>query len=151
MRMVVAGGGTPERRQPELWELLLRLVVNAVGLWLAAIVVPGIQIDDVPSLVAATALFALVNTLVRPLAFCASACVILLTFGLFIVVINALMLALTAWISGQLGLGFRVDGFASALFGALIVALLSLFVSSVLRWRRVPPQAGGPPGVGGPA
>ena len=143
MRMVVIGGPR-ERRPPSLQELLLRLVVNAVGLWLAAILVPGIQIDDVPSLVAATALFALVNTLVRPLAFLASACVIVLTFGLFIVVINALMLALTAWIAGQIGLGFRVDGFASAIFGALIVAVLSLFVSSVLRWRRGPPNAGGP-------
>ena len=143
MRMVVIGGPR-ERRPPSLQDLLLRLVVNAVGLWLAAILVPGIQIDDVPSLVAATALFALVNTLVRPLAFLASACVIVLTFGLFIVVINALMLALTAWIAGQLGLGFRVDGFASAIFGALIVAMLSLLVSSVLRWRRGPPNAGGP-------
>ena len=143
MRMVVIGGPR-ERRPPSLQELLLRLVVNAVGLWLAAILVPGIQIDDVPSLVAATALFALVNTLVRPLAFLASACAIVLTFGLFIVVINALMLALTAWIAGQIGLGFRVDGFASAIFGALIVALLSLLVSSVLRWRRGPPNAGGP-------
>ena len=143
MRMVVVGGPR-ERRPPSPWDLLLRLFVNAVGLWLAAILVPGIQIDDVPSLVAATALFALVNTLVRPLAFLASACVIVLTFGLFIVVINALMLALTAWIAGQLGLGFRVDGFASAIFGALIVALLSLLVSSVLRWRRGPPNAGGP-------
>ncbi|MCY3656828.1 MAG: phage holin family protein [Chloroflexi bacterium] len=143
MRTVVVGGQR-ERRPPSLWELALRLVVNAVGLWLAAVLVPGIQIDDVPSLVAATALFALVNTLVRPLAFLASACFIVLTFGLFIVVINALMLALTAWIAGLLGLGFRVDGFASAIFGALIVALLSLFVSSVLRWRRGPPQAGGP-------
>ena len=143
MRMVVIGGPR-ERRPPSLQDLLLRLVVNAVGLWLAAILVPGIQIDDVPSLVAATALFALVNTLVRPLAFLASACVIVLTFGLFIVVINALMLALTAWIAGQLGLGFRVDGFASAIFGALTVALLSLFVSSVLRWRRGPPSTGDP-------
>ncbi len=142
MRMVVVGGPR-ERRPPSPWDLLLRLVVNAVGLWLAAILVPGIQIDDVPSLVAATALFALVNTVVRPLAFLASACAIVLTFGLFIVVINALMLALTAWIAGQLGLGFRVDGFASAIFGALIVALLSLLVSSVLRWRRGPPNAGG--------
>ena len=142
MRMVVIGGPR-ERRPPTLQELLVRLVVNAVGLWLAAILVPGIHIDDAPSLVAATALFALVNTLVRPLAFLASACFIVLTLGLFIVVVNALMLALTAWLAGQLGLGFRVDGFASAIFGALIVALLSLLVSSVLRGRRGPPSTDG--------
>ena len=139
---VVTVGGQRERRPPTLGELLLRLLVNAVGLWLAAVIVPGIQIDDAPSLIASTALFALVNTLVRPLAFLASACVIVLTLGLFIVVINALMLALTAWLAGLLGLGFRVDGFWSALFGALIVALLSLLVSSVLRARRGPD--GGP-------
>lgn len=149
MRMVVVGGRR-ERRPPSPREFVLRLAINAVGLWVAAILVPGIQIDGVPSLLAATALFALVNTLVRPLAFLASACVIVLTFGLFIVVINALMLALTAWIAGQLGLGFRVDGFGSAIFGALAVALLSLLVSTVLRaWRGGPGEAG--PGAGGPA
>ena len=77
------------------------------------------------SLLAATALFALVNTLVRPFAYLASACLIVLTFGLFIVVINALMLALTAWLAGQLDLGFRVNDFPSAIFGALLIAFVS--------------------------
>ncbi len=124
------------RRRTTLRGLLFRFAVNAAGLWAAAALVPGIEIDDAPSLLAATALFALVNTLVRPLARLASACVIVLTFGLFMVVINALMLALTAWLAGQLDLGFHVDDFPAAIFGALIIAFVSFGAYTIVRaWR----------------
>ena len=134
MRIVVTGGGPEGRRPgPALPELLLSLPVNAAGLWIASAVVTGIRIDDAPSLVAGAALLSLVHALVRPLAYLATACVILLTLGLFVVVVNALMLALTAWLAGQLGLGFRVDGFAAALLGALVVSALSHLATRALR------------------
>ena len=134
MRVSVINFGGP--RRTTLRGLLLRFLVNGAGLWVAAALVPGIEIDDAASLLAATALFALVNTLVRPLAYLASACLIVLTFGLFIVVVNALMLALTAWLAGQLDLGFRVDDFASAIFGALLIAFVSFGAYTVVRaWR----------------
>lgn len=134
MRVMTVGFGGP--RRPTLRGLLFRFAVNAAGLWLAAGLVPGIEVDDAASLLAATALFALVNSLVRPFAYLAGACVIVLTFGLFIVVINALMLALTAWIAGQLELGFRVDDFTSAIFGALIIGFVSMLAFVVVRaWR----------------
>ena len=72
----------------------------------------------------------------RPFAFLASCCLIILTFGLFIVVINAAMLGLTAWISGQLDLSFHVDDFGSAVFGALIISFVSFLAYTVVRiWR----------------
>ena len=135
MRVSMINFGGPGRTT--LRGLLFRFVVNGAGLWVAATLVPGIEVDDAGSLLAATALFALVNTLVRPFAYLASACLIVLTFGLFIVVVNSLMLALTAWLAGQLDLGFRVDDFQSAIFGALLIAFVSFGAYTFVRVVRL--------------
>lgn len=118
--------------------LLLRLVVTATGLFLASTIVPGIEIDDWQSLVAGTALFAIVNLLVRPVALLLSCCLVILTFGLFVVVVNAAMLGATAWVAGQLDLNFRVGGFWDAVVGGLIISLVSLIANFAIgpRLRR---------------
>ena len=117
-------------------EILVRFAVNAAGLWLAAALVPGIEVGDAASLAAATAIFGLLNAFVRPLAYLASACLIVLTFGLFVFVIHAGVLAATAWICGQFGLNFSVAGFWSALFGSLTISLVSLLAHVLQRSRR---------------
>jgi putative membrane protein len=106
--------------------LLVRLAVNAAGLFLAAALVPGIEVGDWQSLVAGTAIFAIVNMLLRPVALFLSCCLVVATFGLFVVVVNAAMLGVTAWAAGGLGLNFRVDGFWSAIGGALVISAVSL-------------------------
>ena len=111
--------------------LAIRFVVNLAGLWLADTLVPGIHIDDVPSLLAGTAIFAIVNLLLRPLATFVSCCLIVGTFGLFVLAINGLLLALSAWVAGRLGLGFVIEGFWSAFFGALVISIVS-FIATVL-------------------
>ena len=116
--------------------LLFRLAVNASGLFLASVIVPGIEIGDWQALVAGTAIFAIVNALLRPLALLLSCCLIIFTFGLFVVLINTAMLGATAWAAGQLELNFSVDGFWSALFGALIISAVSILASMVARPRR---------------
>lgn len=113
--------------------IVIRLLGTAVGLWLASVLIPGIEVDDWQSLVAGTAVLSIVNMLVRPLAATLSCCLILLTFGLFLVVINAGMLALTAWMAGQLDLNLRVDGFWSALGGAVVISIASLIVTALTR------------------
>ena len=112
--------------------LLFRLAVNAVGLVLAGVIVPGVQLGDWQSVVAGAALLALVNTLLKPIATIASCCLIVLTFGLFLLVVNAAMLAVTAWLSGQLGLNLEVDGFWSAVGGALVLSLVALAANVLL-------------------
>jgi putative membrane protein len=119
------------RRDPSLTTMLLRAVVSAVALWVASQIVPGIHIGDWQSLVAGTAIFAIVNALIRPLAAFATFCLVVVTFGVFLLVINAAMLGLTAWISGQLGLNFDVDGFWSAVLGASVISLVS-FVATLI-------------------
>jgi putative membrane protein len=123
------------RRDASLAGMLLRAAVNAVGLWLASQIVPGIHIGDWQSLVAGTAIFAIVNALLRPLATFATFCLVIVTFGLFVLVINAAMLGVTAWIAGRLGLNFTVDGFWSAVFGAIVISLVS-FVATMVTGQR---------------
>ncbi len=117
--------------------LLLRFAVNAAGLFLASVIVPGIEIGDWPSLIAVTAIFAIVNILLKRVALVVSFCLIFATFGLFILVINTALLGATAWVAGQLDLDFTVDGFWSAFFGALIISLVSFFAAIVIRRPRV--------------
>lgn len=116
--------------------LLIRFVINLAGLFLAEAIVPGIVIGDTESLVLGTAIFAVVNMLLRPIATIFAFCLIILTFGLFVLVINTALLGATAWIAGQLGLEFTIDGFWSAFFGALIISLVSLVASTFVRGRR---------------
>lgn len=128
---------------PEHWTprtFLLRLLINASGLFVASRIVPGVQIADWQSLVAGTAIFAIANTLLRPVALFASCCLIVVTFGAFVLVVNAAMLALTAWVAGQLQLRMSVDGFWSALGGALVISLISFIAARITTSARRSPR-----------
>lgn len=98
---------------------ILRAVISAIGLWVATRWVAGLTIDDAPTLLLAGALLGVVNALVRPVAIVLTFPITLVTLGLFLLVVNAGMLALVAWVLP----GFSVAGFWSALWGALIVSL----------------------------
>ncbi len=112
--------------------LLLRLIFNAVGLYAATRLVPGISFEGDWTTIALVALiFGVVNALVRPVLQMLTCPLIILTLGLFVFVINALMLALTSWIAGQLNLGFHVDGFVPALLGAIVIGVVSFVLSLV--------------------
>jgi putative membrane protein len=97
----------------------VRLLINALGIWLASEVVPGIHVDGIGTLLAAALLLGIVNALVRPIAILLTLPLTVFTLGLFLLVINAGMLALVAQLLGD----FHVDDFGSAFFGGLIVSL----------------------------
>ena len=114
--------------------VLLRLLVNAAALWVATQVVTGITYTgDGASLFGVALVFGVLNVLIKPILFFLSFPFVILTLGLFTLVINAVMLLLTAAASDALGLGFTVSGFEAALKGALVVTIvsfgLSIFVS----------------------
>jgi putative membrane protein len=124
--------------------ILLRLLINAVALLAAAWLVPGIHLAaagghplpyDWVTLVVVALIFGVLNAVIRPLLILLSLPLEVLTLGLFTFVINAFMLLLTSWVAQGLGFGFRVDGFLSALFGSLIVTVVS-FVLGRLEERR---------------
>ena len=109
---------------------LLRLLINAAALWVAIQLVDGIEHrGSWWSLLFVALVFGLLNASIRPLLQLLSLPIIILTLGLFIFVINALMLLLTGWVSGQLNLGFYVNGFWDAFFGGLIISVVSFLLS----------------------
>ncbi|MCI0477355.1 MAG: phage holin family protein, partial [Anaerolineales bacterium] len=108
-------------------QFLLRLIINAVALFTATQVgIPGLRFDgDWKTLVIVALIFGVVNALIRPLLTILTCPLILLTLGLFTLVINAAMLALTGWFAQQFNLGLVVDGFWSAFVGALVISIVS--------------------------
>lgn len=104
-----------------MMRFLLRAAVAALGLWLAARIVPGIAVRDIGSLLLAALLLGLVNAIVRPVVILLTLPFTLVTLGLFLLVINAAMLGLVGLMLG----GFDVRGFWAALFGSIVVSLVS--------------------------
>ena len=106
--------------------LLIRLAIGAAGLWIASRLVPGMSIEGTGTLVLAAFLLGLVNAIVRPLAIVLTFPITIVTLGLFLLVVNAGMLALVAALLD----GFQLAGFGSALLGSIVVSL----TSSVADW-----------------
>ena len=130
--------------------ILVRWLVTAAALVVAVLIVPGIDVggDGWAAVLVMAAILALVNTFIRPVLALLSCGCIVLTPGLFLLFINAFTLWLAAYLTGDLlGLGFHVEGFWPAFFGALIVSIVSFFINLVLpdEWTREREASGGPP------
>jgi putative membrane protein len=107
---------------------LLRALIVALGLWVATALVPGIEISDGWTLLGAALVLGVVNAILRPLLILLTLPITLLTLGLFLLVINAATLGLVAGLFD----GFGIDGFWSALFGALIVSITGWIASALI-------------------
>ena len=105
---------------------LLRAVVSGIGLWLASQIVPGIEFRSTETLIAAALLLGIVNAFVRPILVILTFPITLLTLGLFLLIINGLMIELVAFFLK----GFVVSGFWPAFFAAIIVSLTSWVMSA---------------------
>ncbi|MCQ2000040.1 phage holin family protein [Arthrobacter zhaoxinii] len=130
--------------------LLLRIVLNAVALWVAGCLLPGLTvsapsgsisgdpaIDTVLAYLFVGLIFGVVNALVRPIAQGLTLPLAILTLGLFRVVINAAMLELTAWLSSYTPIRFEVDSFFwTAIAGAVVISVVSLVLDTVTGSRR---------------
>lgn len=109
---------------------LIRWLVTAVALWVAVRLVPGIWYEGSwLGMLGVALVFGLVNALIRPVVFLLTCPLVVLSLGLFIFVLNALMLWLTSAVSRTLGLGFHVVGFWSALVGAVVVGFTSMLLN----------------------
>jgi putative membrane protein len=112
---------------------VIQLAVNAAALYAAARFVDGISWSGPPLGLAVVALvFGVVNSIIKPLVQVLSIPFIFLTLGLFLLVINSLMLLLTSRLSESLGFGFNVSGFGAAFVGALVVSIVSLVLNAML-------------------
>ncbi len=114
--------------------LIARLIINAVALWVAAQVVPGIQFgvtgreSIVPILIVAL-IFGVVNALIKPILKLVTCPFYLLTLGLFTFIVNAAMLWLTSAVSQSLGQPFVVQGFVAALLGSIVISIISFLLN----------------------
>jgi len=112
---------------------VVKIAINAAALWVAELIVPGIVFSGQWwQLLIVAFIFALVNSFVKPVLQILTLPITLITLGLFLLVINALMLLLTSAVSEQLALGFSVTGFIDAILGAIIVSLVALALSAVV-------------------
>ena len=121
---------------------LIRLLVNAAALWVATRIVPGVTFTGGALAFLGVALvFGVINATLRPVTKVLTFPLILLTLGLFALVVNGLMLWITSSLSASLGLGFHVSGFWAAFFGALVVSIVSALLSvSIQSNTKVPPR-----------
>jgi putative membrane protein len=107
---------------------LLRAAIAALGLWVASEIFDGLVFESASKLIVSALILGLVNAFVRPLAFVLTLPLTVLTLGLFLLVLNAGMVALVAWIVP----GFEISGFWTAVGTALIVSLVSWAASSAI-------------------
>lgn len=110
---------------------LVRVLVVAVALWVATLVVPGIEVTAatpatrIGTLVGVALIFGLVNAVVKPVVKVLGCAFYILTLGLFALVVNALLFLLVGGLADAVGLPFTVDGFGAAFFGAIVVGVVA--------------------------
>jgi len=114
-------------------KIIIRIVINAVALWLTALLLPAINLtSEVLGILLVAVIFGLVNALIRPIVKLLSLPLTVLTLGLFTLVINTAMLLLTAWIAGDY---LSIDGnFLTRLLWAFVGSIIISIISTVLSW-----------------
>jgi putative membrane protein len=110
---------------------IVRVLVNAATIALAAALVPGLRLDGVVPALLAGLVLGLINALVRPVLLVLTLPLTLITLGLFLLVLNGICLALTAWLVP----GFDIDGFLPAMLGALVISVVSWILTAFVSDR----------------
>jgi putative membrane protein len=117
---------------------ILRVLVNAAALGVATWLFSGITLSGtsteskVVTVLIVALIFGVVNAIVKPIFRLVTLPIVLLTLGLFLLVINALLLMFTSWLSGIFGLGWHVDGFWTALWGSIVISIVSFVLNAFL-------------------
>ncbi len=117
---------------------LVQVAINAVALWVATELVPGLRfLDEWWKLLIIAAIFSLLNTFLRPVLRILTLPITIVTLGLFLLVINAFMLLITSAVASELGVAFQVESFAAAVLGAIVISLVGLALSITIGGSRV--------------
>ena len=104
----------------------IRVLITGIAVFLAVMIVPGLEVDSLSAGLAAVLVLTFLNLLVRPILFVLTLPLIVLSMGLFLIVVNALLLELTAYLVS----GFSVTGFWSAVGGAMVISLVTMILNS---------------------
>lgn len=120
-----------------MMSFLVRLIVTAVAIFATVKLLPGLHFEGTWAQLAGVALvFGVVNAFLKPILSILTCPLILLTLGFFSLVVNALLLMFTAWVSQKLGFNFSVDGFWWALLGGVVIGIISAALSLMLPDRK---------------
>ncbi len=117
-------------------KLIIRWIIASTALFAAAYIVPGIRVEDPnawPVYIIMALVLGLVNAIIRPILKVLSCPLILLTLGLFVLIINGVSFLIAARFAQALGVGFYVDGFLPAFLGALVVSIITVFFNLFLK------------------
>lgn len=115
---------------------LLKIIIAAAALWVAVQLVPGLDFEgSIPTLLLVALILGVINAVVKPLLTVISIPLIVLTLGLFLLVVNAITLHLVVWLSASFDLGLTSDGFGSTFLGALVVSVVVWGLETVTRAR----------------
>jgi putative membrane protein len=119
-------------------KILVKIVLTAVALWLATLVIPGIQLHahttagKVGTLIFVALIFGLINVVLKPIAHAIGCLAYAATFGLIAIVVNGLLFWLTSYVAGKLKVPFHITGFVPAVLGALLVGVVVWVLSLLL-------------------
>ncbi|HEX6682465.1 MAG TPA: phage holin family protein [Candidatus Limnocylindrales bacterium] len=120
--------------------ILLRLAASAAAVWVATLILPGIQVNaettfgTIGTYVAVAVLFGVVNAVLRPIIKMVGCGLYVVTLGLIAIVVNGLLLLLTSWFAGLLDMPFHVENFwPSAVLGALIIGIVSWLLNMFIK------------------
>ena len=129
-------------RKNEQMDFIARLIATMAGLWVTTLLVPSISItsttasETVIAFAVIAFVFTLVNSIIKPVVETLAFPLYLLTFGVFALVTNSLLFALTGWLSTSLGIPMTTGGFLSCLAGAVITSMVTSVVSGFLRDKK---------------
>ena len=112
-----------------LAKFLVRAVFAALGLWVASVIVPGVSVDSSGTLILAAILLGVVNAIVRPVVFVLTLPITVVTLGLFLLVVNAMMIGLVTTLLG----GFHVNGLIPGVLAAIVTGIASWIGGMALR------------------
>ncbi len=121
--------------------ILIKLVITAAALWLATVLIPGIQLTThsttgkVGTLILVALIFGIINAVLKPIFKTVGCLAYAITFGLISIVVNGLLFWLTSWVAGKLSLPFHVTGFVPAVLGALLVGVIGWLASLLVDGR----------------
>ncbi|MFC1847272.1 phage holin family protein [Chloroflexota bacterium] len=127
------GEGNKPKQSRFVTRLLIRFVINAAAIYVAAQLISGIHLVGWDAIIFVAIIFGLVNTFIKPLVSLITCLIQIITLGLFTLVINAGMLYFTAWLAQKFDLAFYIDNFLSAFLGALIVSVISFILSRIFK------------------
>ncbi|MGE3073231.1 MAG: phage holin family protein [Dehalococcoidia bacterium] len=132
--IVVGGGGNPRSNEGKLVAFIVRWLITAAAVWVAAQIVSGIHLEGWKSTLFVALILGLLNAYLKPLLVLGTLPALVMTLGIFLIFINTALLALTAWFSGKFdAIHFDIDSFWSAFFGAIIISIVSFFISLVVK------------------